>query len=129
MSADKSSNYYKLEIDEYKQLLQNIITSTYKKVNNETVKHISKEAQAIAQQLQVADRINTIARRDAYVTLKDHKPNFANHQTCRLINPAKSEIGKISKKILERINNNISKKNKHHTMDQHLLSTKVVQRN
>ena len=37
-------------------------------------------------------------------TLKDHKPNFANNPTCRLINPAKSEIGKISKQLLDRIN-------------------------
>ena len=36
--------------------------------------------------------------------MKDHKPNFANNPTCRLINPAKSEISKISKQILDRIN-------------------------
>ena len=38
------------------------------------------------------------------VLQKDHKPNFANKPTCRLINPTKSEIGRISKKILDRIN-------------------------
>ena len=38
------------------------------------------------------------------MTLKDHKDNFVNKPTCRLINPSKQEIGKISKKILERIN-------------------------
>jgi hypothetical protein len=41
------------------------------------------------------------------VTLKDHKPNFTNSPTCRLINPSKSEIGIVSKQILERINNKI----------------------
>ena len=35
--------------------------------------------------------------------LKDHKPNFDNKPTCRLINPTKSEIGQVSKSILERI--------------------------
>ena len=41
---------------------------------------------------------------------KDHKPNFVNNPTCRLINPAKSEIGKISKQFLDRINTNIATK-------------------
>ena len=38
-----------------------------------------------------------------YVTLKDHKPNFYNNPACRLINPAKSEMGHISKNILSKI--------------------------
>ena len=42
--------------------------------------------------------------KEAFVTLKDHKPNFHNHPTCRLINPTKSEIGAISKHILDDIN-------------------------
>ena len=58
----------------------------------------------IAKKLNLDDRVNTTAVRDAFVTLKDHKPNFANNPTCRLINPAKSEISKISKQILDRIN-------------------------
>ena len=42
------------------------------------------------------------------MTLKDHKPNFNNNPcTCRLINPSKSEIGIISKKILQRINSKV----------------------
>ena len=32
------------------------------------------------------------------------KPNFTNNPTCRLINPSKSEIGIVSKKILQRVN-------------------------
>ena len=45
------------------------------------------------------------AKKEAFITLKHHKENFANHPKCRLINPAKSEVGKISKIILENINN------------------------
>ena len=45
-------------------------------------------------------------------TLKDHKPNFANKPTCRLINLTKSEIGKISKTILDRINRKIMRASK-----------------
>jgi len=35
------------------------------------------------------------------ITLKDHKPDFTSNQSCRLINPSKSEIGIISKHIVE----------------------------
>ena len=39
----------------------------------------------------------------AFVLLKDHKPNFATNLPCRLINPAKSDVGRVSKKILEKL--------------------------
>ena len=42
--------------------------------------------------------------------LKDHKPNFTNNPTARLINPSKPELGRISREILQRINSTILKK-------------------
>lgn len=51
-----------------------------------------------------------MAKQQAFVTLKDHKENFQNKPSCRLINPAKSELGLVSKKIIERINNTIRNK-------------------
>lgn len=58
----------------------------------------------MAQSLEIDDRVETIASRTPYITLKDHKENFRNNPQCRLINPTKSELGKVSKIILERIN-------------------------
>ena len=40
---------------------------------------------------------------EAFITLKDHKDRFKNDLPCRLINPAKSELGIISKAILDRM--------------------------
>ena len=37
------------------------------------------------------------------ITFKDHKKNFTNAQPCRLINPAKSELSKVSNAILDKI--------------------------
>ena len=34
---------------------------------------------------------------EAYITIKDHKESFPNKIPCRLINPSKSSVGKISK--------------------------------
>ena len=42
---------------------------------------------------------------EAYITIKDHKESFPNKIPCRLINPSKSSVGKISKVILDKINN------------------------
>ena len=44
---------------------------------------------------------------EAYITIKDHKDEFLNKILCRLINPSKSNIGKISKAILDTINKNV----------------------
>ena len=41
---------------------------------------------------------------ESYITVKDHKKDFPHKISCRLINPSKSDIGKISKHILDKIN-------------------------
>ena len=48
----------------------------------------------------------------AYFTLKDHKENFKTKLPCRLINPAKSDIGLVSKGELEKINRSITSQTK-----------------
>ena len=40
--------------------------------------------------------------RESYITLKDHKENFQTNPKSRLINPTKTEVGKISKQILSK---------------------------
>ena len=87
----------------YNDLLQKNITKTYRKVTPNTMDSIELKAKNTVKKLQLDSRINTTAKGEAYITLKDHKPNFAN-PTCHLINPAKSEIGKTSKQLLDRIN-------------------------
>ena len=41
---------------------------------------------------------------EAYIIVKDHKKNFLQNPSFRLINPSKSELGKASKRILDNIN-------------------------
>ena len=38
------------------------------------------------------DRIEQLTENQAFITIKDHKPNFPNNIKCRLINPAKSNL-------------------------------------
>ena len=105
--ANKTTNFYRMKPEPYKQLLQNNITKTYKKAPANSTAEIIKEETKIANDLKLDSRIDAMAEKECFITLKDHKLNFNNNPTSCLINPAKSEIGIVSKKILEQINNKI----------------------
>ena len=59
---------------------------------------------------EVIKRMETNEEGNSFITIKDHKENFVNHPTVRLINPAKNELGRISKLILDKISKKISQK-------------------
>ena len=44
---------------------------------------------------------------EAYITIKGHKEGFLHKLSFHLFNPSKSDIGKISKNILDRINKSV----------------------
>ena len=99
-----------MSANDYNLLVHSNVTATYKKSTRNIKSNIDREAKHIATELNLADRIEKIAEREAFVTLKDHKENFENNPKCRLINPAKSEIRIISKHHLQSINSEIRKK-------------------
>ena len=49
-------------------------------------------------------RMETNEEGNGFIAIKDHKENFNNHPTVRLISPAKNELGRISKLKLDKIN-------------------------
>ena len=102
--ADKTNNIYKTTPEQYKKLLKDNVTKTYKKSSDILEKSINMEAKHIAKKLELSDRIEHLARNPAFITLKDHKENFNSKLPCRLINPSKTELGKVSKQKLEKIN-------------------------
>ena len=103
MFADKTSNIYEMTLEEYNKLLKENITKTYKDAPSKLQASINFEAKHIASKLPLSDRIEHLAKTPVYITLKGHKENFHTSTPCRLINPCKSEIRKISKRILEGI--------------------------
>ena len=108
--ADKTRNIYQVSEDSYNKLLLDNVTSKYKKSSQETIDDVNTEARNIAARLGIEDRVECLAEKTAFITLKDHKPDFQNNPKCRLINPAKSQIGRISKQILDPINRAIRDK-------------------
>ena len=65
---------------------------------------INLEARQIAKSIKLNDQIECSAKNPAFITLKDQKANLRTSTPCRLLNPCKSELGKISKLILEKAN-------------------------
>lgn len=101
--ADKSRNIYEVAKETHDKLLSDNTTKTYKKADESTRITVDAEAKAIASKLGIAERVHKMAEKNAFITLKDHKDNFENSPKCRLLNPAKSELGTVSKKITEKI--------------------------
>ena len=107
VKADKTTNYYKTKPEDYMRLLKKNVTKAYKKTDGHVPNEIATKDKQIAEKLGLDDRIDVSAHRDSYITMKDHKPDFANNPACRLINPSKTEIGIISKHLLDGINSRI----------------------
>ena len=82
----------------------NAVTSNYKEVNNSIKKKINMASKQILKGIEILNCIEINEENNCFFTLKDHKDNFANNPQVRLINPAKNELGRISKVILDKIN-------------------------
>ena len=95
-------------------MLRENITKTYRKADDKTEENINHELKHITDKLELSDRVEKMAQRQAFISLKDHKENFQNNPKCRLINPAKNNLGLVSKQILDGINNTIRSKTKLH---------------
>ena len=105
--ADKTTNVYETYPESYRKLLTEDITKTYKIGNSNITDDINEELRDITNNFSIGNRVDVMAKRDAFITIKDHKENFPSDVKCRLINPPKGELGKVSKVILDNINNNI----------------------
>ena len=113
VKADKTNNFYKMSCKDYNKLLTEAITKDHKKVQMDIINQeeiINKEAKSIAQKLKIEDRVGVIEKKAAYILVKDHKPQFPGIIETRLINPTRTEIGSVSKKILDRVNHEIKSK-------------------
>ena len=71
---------------------------------------INKRGMKFVKQANILKKIEINGTGTSFITLKDHKENFTNHPTTRLINPFKNEIGRTSKHILDQINTKLVSK-------------------
>ena len=103
VEADKTNNIYLVKPSNYKKLVQENVTQSYKICEENEKEKIDEKSAKIALSLELEERIQQFNERNCFITLKDHKPNFQNNPKCRLLNPAKSELGKVSQQLLKDI--------------------------
>lgn len=108
MFAGKTRNIYECKPKGYERNLKdNIMTKSYKHGDESIVEDINNNLKKITNELSIGDHVETMATREAFITVKDHKDNFEQNPKHRLINPAKSELGRASKVILDETNDKI----------------------
>ena len=77
ISADKTTNFYKMDNHAYNDLLKKNVTNDYKKTHSDTVEKTNEK------QIDLDDRVFATQKRDAYITIKDHKANYLNDTSTR----------------------------------------------
>ena len=76
ISADKTNNIYKAPPEQYKKLLKEDVTKTYKKSTERLEKSVNLEAKNIAKKLDLVERVECFANKPALIALKDQKDKF-----------------------------------------------------
>ena len=98
VKSDKTGNLYYATAKLYKNLMINSITSNY---SIATIS-INNEAALLLNDRKLKNKkIPKYQKSKAFLTIKDHKPNFLHNISCRTINPSKSHLGKWVKVILQ----------------------------
>ena len=100
VKSDKSGNLYEIEKGKYKQMMFKEVVKNYKKAPPDIEKELNSEAKMLAHRLGIVDRVGKYNTKNCFITIKDHKSNFQTNPECRLINPAKTQIGRVSKIIV-----------------------------
>ena len=112
VGADKSSNFYKMSAETYNSLLDKAVFKDFKKAKEGEEERITNEAKIAATKLEISERVFRTEMKSAKVTVKDHKQDFMNKPQTRLINPTKSNLGRVSKRKVEKLNQQLRSKTK-----------------
>ena len=103
VKSDKSGNLYEIEKGRYKQMMFQEVVKHYRKAPPDLEKELNSEAKMLAHRLGIVDRVEKYNTKNCFITIKDHKSDFKANPECRLINPAKTQIGRVSKIIVQDI--------------------------
>ena len=109
INSDKTGNYYLMEVEQYRKCLHENITKDYRKVSDIQLNIVYLENERLAKILDIEWRLEQTEKEMAFLTIKDHKSDFPGKVSYRLINPMKNPMGKVSKVLLQRINNEVRK--------------------
>ena len=103
IKGDKSGSLYKIDQKDYKILMKKEIQKFYKKANSDIVDSINNDVHRFSTELGINDRVSKFVPNLAFCTIKDHKDHWEQLMPIRLINPSKTDLGRMSKHILDKI--------------------------
>ena len=112
--ADKSNNMYCVNKNEYLDEIKNNITSDYKKSTSIKVDEVNKKAALIGKRIGQEKNMEVFTPSNCFITIKDHKSDFPSKVNVRVIAPSKSDVGRVSKHILQGIVQELNVKLKFH---------------
>ena len=103
MNPEKYISYQK---NDYNKCVRENVIKTYKRFKTKKIKNknFNFKSKLLAENLAIDDRIKKMKETSACIPVKDHKEGFLNKLSLHLNSPSKSDIGKISKNILDKIN-------------------------
>ena len=82
--ADKTSNFYKMENEDYDTLVTRDVMKDYVKTDIQNFNAVTKDDKRIASKFDIADRVFKTSPVEAFVNLKDTKPIFQNNLPTRI---------------------------------------------
>ena len=112
--------------EEYEKYLLENVTKIYKRTTRSKINRINIEAKNIFTKLGIEGRAKRLSEANAYITVKDQKEEFPEKPSFRLIKPSKSEIGKISKIILDKVNKLVIESNKFNQKEKYRYCHRMV---
>ena len=107
VKSDKSGNLYEIEKGKYKQMMFKEVVKNYKKTPPDLEKELNSEAKMLAHRLGIVDRVEKYNTKNCFITIKDPKSDVKTNPECKLINPVKTQIGRVSKIIVQEICNSL----------------------
>ena len=110
--SDKSNKTYQVSPHEYERVLNDKITESYKLDHSDTITQINRDTAKFAQKVNMIDRVGKLEEKSAYILFKDHKKNFPDKKQTRLINPTKTELGFVSKDVIQKITSRLMSSHK-----------------
>ena len=103
VKADKMRSMYRDTKELHLNLMHHNVTKNYRHAPDTTYAEINSEAKQVAKELKIGNRIDIMPKVEAFITMKDHMERFLSNLPCHLINPAKLELGMVSKIVVEKI--------------------------
>ena len=103
VKSDKSGNLYEITKGKYKQMMFKEVVKHCRKAPPDLERELNRKAKMLAHRLGIVDRVEKYNTKNCFITIKDHKGDLKTNPECRVINPAKTQIGRVSKIIVQDI--------------------------